>query len=100
MGLVLVLAFFSRLDIPEIESVVSSVKKVTCLEERLVLQCGKSCIKTHPSSETRSTDKRQPQSRWSLPGFCAYRVMLFLLDTQCIAESLEGLSCVWGLSIF
>ena len=67
--LVLLLAFFSRLEIPEIEGVVSSVKKGTCLEERLVLWCGKSFIKAHPSSEILSGDKRQHQSRGSLPGF-------------------------------
>lgn len=63
MGLVLLLAFFIRLDIPEIEGVISSVKKGTCLEERLVLWCGKSFIKTNPFPEIRNRDKRQAQSR-------------------------------------
>jgi len=63
MVLVLVLAFFSRLDIPDREGVVISVKKGTCLEDRLVLRCGKSFIKAHPSSEIWIGDEAQPQSQ-------------------------------------
>lgn len=61
VGLVLVSAFFSKLDIPEIEAIASSVKKGTCFKERLVPWGGKSFMKSHPSFEILSRDKRQPQ---------------------------------------